>query len=230
MRKNRRVNRKKKGGSTLKKVGKWARIGGSVASTALTALKVANVARGLINAEFKFCDNNISYAASTPFDSSNPQVFDLTSAMAQGIGANQFTGQSVRLKSLFIRGRIAPSQNVAANTWATVRMLLLRDLNVDGTLPTVTDILQSNSWLSPLTTNMPDRYVIMSDKTYNASRTNQGVYNFKIFKRLNHHFKVSAASPTTDRSGRILILFVTDAPNPYGPFMDMFTRLRFVDN
>lgn len=209
---------------------KWAGVAGSVAATAGTALSIASRVASLVNVEFKFVDTAINLDYLTPLDSSNPVIIDMTTTMAQGVGANQFIGQSVLMKSLFLRMRIVPKQGTGILPWTNVRVLLFIDRNLDGTAPTVTDILQTNTYLSPMSMNMPDRYQIIHDRTYNASNSSNYTRALKIFKRLHHHFKVSAAAPTSDRTGRIFLLLLTDSPNPDGPSVDLYSRLRFIDN
>ena len=199
-RKYRKFGKKKKlgkWGRRFKTAKKWAGVAGSVAATAGQALSIASRVASMVNAEFKWVDNSaLILDATTPFDSTNSIVYDITSAMVQGVGANEFVGQSVRLKSLYCRLRIVPNQSTSGNPWTSIRFMIVVDLNLDGTTPAVTDVLQTNSYLSPLTMNMPDRYSVLYDKTLTASNANNYAKNIKIFKKLNHHFKVSAASPT----------------------------------
>lgn len=224
------ARRRKKGGGVVNKVGKWAKVGATTAGIAYTALKTAQIARGLINAEFKWVDGTFAIDATTPFDSGSPIIIDTTLNMVQGVGANQFIGQSVRLKSWYMRLRCAPSQNASANPWSILRVIFLMDKNMDGSNPTITEILQQNNYLSPLSMSMPSRYKIFHDKSYTVSKTGQQAISVKVFKRLSHHFKVNAANPTQDRAGRMFLVLLTDSPNPYGPFVDGYYRYRYIDN
>jgi len=203
------------------KVGKGIKTAGSVASTAMTALKVARGVAALVNAEKKYFDT--SQSASIVNTGS---IYPLTN-MAQGTTYNTRDGNSIKLTSLLIRLRTI--MNTASNE-ATVRFIVFidKEYNNISTIQ-VTDVLENADYLNPVNHTNGKRFKILYDKYHVMSVTGtQGQYK-RIFLKLNHHAKYADNSTTNQREGNMFVLAISDQATNQ-PGLAYYSRIRFLDN
>jgi len=189
-----------------------------VASTALT---VARGVKMLVNTEFKFHD-----VASVTDVTSTAQVIDLCEII-QGTNNDEREGKSIRLKSFFLRGSARAHSSATASA---LRVMLVKDLRNNGTVPAITDILQSESFVSPI--NLADdigRWRVLMDRTYNMSV--QGPTRVSLLKyiKLNHHVFYSGSSATSNNGGSIFLVLISNE-STNGVNININTRLRYIDN
>lgn len=193
------------------------------AGVAQKALKVAKFVRTLVNVERKFCDTsqigllvNISGG-----------VIPL-SLIGQGSDYNQRNGNSVKLTSMYMRAYFDIS---TSQPWTQIRTLVFRDMEGRGSLPAVTDVLETANVTSPLNHLNGSRFKILFDKFQGFSNQGTNTQHFKIFRKLNTHLKfqgTTAAQASLDE-GAIYVLFISDQATNI-PAVTYYSRLRYIDN
>lgn len=208
--------------------GSWLNTIGGVAKVASTAMSIAKGVASIVNAEDKLIDTDIS---GFPLVGTTNSLGGLT-LIAQGDNDNQRNGNSILAKSVFIRIRMQMSG--ATNTFGFMRVIVFIDNMQLGTLPTVTDVLQTNDVGSPLNirSTSDQRFTILKDHMFKfAGGQENQVQMWKLYKPLTHHIKYggSTASQSDQRNGNLYILYVTQANT------ETFTiwqnaRVRFYDN
>lgn len=163
-------------------------------------------------------------------------------------------GRKVVVKSIQARG-IARVRLAEANTNGMagpqlIRIIYLVDLQPNGALPAITDVLVQAIAQSPMNLNNRDRFRILSDKMItldNYTRDtatpgseyvgfNRTAQHFKMYKKCNQEviFNATNAGTVADiTSGAILQVIVgnqaTDGAGGPGSAA-IFTRCRFLDN
>lgn len=177
--------------------------------------------KGLVNSEMF---HHPVTGTSTP-DTSG-EVIHITN-IAQGDDDNARTGRSVLLKSIFYR--ISATINASAtNTF--VRIILLKDnQQVGDSTPSVTSILASASYLSPLNVNSIGRYTVLKDHLFSLDAAKQDTKLIKIYKKLQMHVKYNGTASTDIQKNGIYILFISsEATNT--PSLPYNVRLSYHDN
>lgn len=122
----------------------------------------------------------------------------LLNGTQRGADINQRNGRKIRVKKLFIRGRVTLENQTLASTDTPpgqARVIVVIDWQQNGgSLPGITDILDTLDPTSQLKLANRDRFKVLSDKTFEfdgmraASGTlgiNRVVAKYKWHKRLN---------------------------------------------
>lgn len=81
--------------------------------------------------------------------------------LAQGAGASQRIGRRIFLKSILIRYLVSFAATSAGS--GSMRFLMFYDKQANAAVPTVTDVLLSDSFLSPNNISNRDRFVTIAD-------------------------------------------------------------------
>lgn len=191
-------------------------------SVATSALATAKLVKSLVNVEFKETvrATNLSPDASGTVVSLN--------AIGQGDDKDDRNGNSIKNKSLLVRMR-AEQNSSATNT--SLRVLFIRDKQVNGSTPLVTDVLQAANPLSSLNTDYGKRFVVLADSLFSLSSNGTTCSHRKIFKKLGFHteFGGTGNSVADINSGAIWMLAVSDeATNT--PTLFYNTKVRYLDN
>lgn len=138
---------------------RWARSGmpGSrIAATANKALSIASKVASVLNVEQK----NVDGYASDTYGSANYSTY-LLNPIAQGDGGNQRDGDQVKVMRTY--GSIMAFNNTGDPQW--VRVMIIRDRQADGTVPTLQEVLELGS----------------SEPTYLAKYNMDGKFRFKVY-------------------------------------------------
>jgi len=209
----------RKGASKVKKW--WSNK--STAQKALTALRIANGLRMIVNAEKKFYDrsNNVELT--------NVGQVDLLTAIAQGSGESQRNGNSVLLKSVLVRGRITTD---APN--ATIRVMLIHDKSPDPGTVTLADILTGASDgyapFNPMNDDNRRRFRVLGSKlmSINSNNTNMP---FKFYVKLNHHARWNSSTSTDINVGHVYLVFANILSGvTYDTYAISTSRITYYDN
>lgn len=190
-------------------------------SLAGQALMVANGVKNLINTEFKFND-----VSSTTNVTTTAQIIDLTE-IAEGTNNTERVGKSIRLKSLLQRGSARIDASASASA---LRAIIVHDMDNTGTAPSVTDILQSSSFVANINlASSLGRWRVLMDKTLNMSANGTQRVSWKRYIKLNHHVKYSGSAANSNQKGSLfLVLLSNESTN--GVNININTRVRFIDN
>jgi len=181
--------------------------------------------RGLINSELHYKDNSLN-----PTINSSGSVTWVTNALAQGDAVANRTGNSILLKTIFLRGTINMSTS-ATSTF--VRLIFFLDKENDGATPAVTDVLQSADYKSNYNLLHSKRFVMLYDRTHTFDVvTGPRIKPFKLMlKPPMTHLKFGGTSGNIAdaRENHIFLLAITNEATNV-PVAPMEARIKWFDN
>lgn len=191
--------------------------------TAGRALKVALDVKKLLNVEFKVRDTN--EVTTTP-DSSG-EVISLNH-LTQGDAESQRSGNSVLNKSIQLRWTCTPHAS-ATNTY--MRMILLKDIRPNGTVATISNILQEARINSYLDRQQFGRFHVLHDVLIAMNGSSHDNTIGKIYKKLQFHTKYQGSGTTENdiNAGQLLLLLISNEATNV-PSIKYSCRIRFIDN
>lgn len=148
-------------------------------------------------------------------------------SIGQGDTTSGRTGNSILIRNIMLR--FAIKQNAAAET-TYYRLMLFCDTQQEGdTTPTVTDVLESNNYLSPLSTGQSGRFKVLWStitSTSNASTTAKVID--KYFKVYNHVRYNGTASTDIQRNGYYFLMLSSESTNT--PTIAYSWKIGYHDN
>jgi len=200
-------------------VGKYASDAWSLAKRTAYGL---NEIRKLINIETK-----IAEATGTSSIDTAGAVTSM-SLIAQGLDYQNRIGDSIKLQRIEFRVR----WTVGTGTGTFIRTLLVRDLDNYGTKPTLGDVLQTVSVLSPKDYLNADRFSILYDElgTLNQSDANSvSMYN----EPHEGHVKYlgTTAADASNGKGSLYMMFLSnEAAGATAPTVVLHTRIYYTDD
>lgn len=186
-----------------------------------------NEIRKLINIETKILDLNVS---STAFDSTGS--LKPLSQVAQGTDYTQRVGDSIKVQHLELSYFL--TINVAAVT-TVCRILIVRDLDGYGTIPTTAQILETVG--GPNSTTTPRKYlnisrfsVIYDDMiSLNSSGDNNTIQHISIPMEKHVKYLGTTAANASDGKGSFYFIAISNqAVNT--PTYELYSRLLFTDD
>lgn len=212
-----------------KKYGKVGRqvmkVGNTAYGVASKALSIANQVKKLVNAEYKYVDTSGSGNVSST------GTIDCLSLIAQGTTATTRTGNTVKYARLSLK--MLQAANVTTdNNFGVSRYIIFRDLQSDGTAPTVAEVLESASVNAFLNNNNKARFTVLKDFYLKTSSKTSNTNNvFKCSIPLSHHgyYKSSGGTIAEVQNDNLFILFINWG-NTNPPNYAYTARLRFLDN
>lgn len=196
----------------------------SAMQLAKKAWEAAKYIKTLINVERKFLDTSISSVAT------DTGTITRITDIAQGADYNQRQGLSVKSNSLFLRGSM-----ICNNTIATLsqrgRVLVFEDMDNTGSVPAVTDVLESANVNSPVNHTNGKRFRVLYDRVFVvAPDSSAACHQFKSYSKMNNHVRWSNTTTGT-REGQLYVLHISDTATAGNqPTLDLKVRYRFVDN
>jgi len=204
--------------------------------------------RVVANTELKVQDLPVAtYNVST---TSTPASGGITLLAVPVTGAdfNARIGRKIKLKSLYIRGRVGIEDafSTTANTTVRaqqVRMIIVYDLQPNGAAPAITDILNTADPASHLQLNFRDRFRVIADKEWTfdimqfaigTSAWNRTIYNVKLYKKLNLDMIFNAVNGGTVAdiaSGALYMVWIGSNPTAADTDINFIgsTRVRYAD-
>jgi hypothetical protein len=209
-----------------------AQFAGDAYSLAKRSIAGLNELRKLINIEEKYLD---TAGVLTPDQAGTSSVVSLTQ-MAQGVTLNTRVGNSIRVQRFSILGRAAI--NSATTSFSMVRIILFRDMEGQGSAPTMQDVLEAVGTNAaprqPYDYLNRKRFSILGDWYY-ALTLNAGgqgsVREFQLDVPLVKHtlYRGTTAAAASDGEGTIYIGCVSDeATNT--PSVSFTSRITFTDD
>ncbi len=186
-----------------------------------------NEIRKLINIEEK---ELVTTSGSIAFDTNG--VLVPISRVAQGTNYTERIGNSIKMQHIEVRGRIFKN---ATATSSVMRVLLVRDLDGYGTVPNVTDIMESvGSSAAPLTQYdflNRKRFSFLFDELLTLNNTGDSSAVFEI--QLPHEGHIlylgSTATAASDGKGSLYMLFISDEVTNT-PTYTFSSRIVFTDD
>lgn len=196
---------------------------GSIAGTALTALKIGRRLMDVVNTEYKY---NPASGNNTPIDYNG--VLGILNNPAQGITDTTRTGDSIKCQHLTMRGVI--TRNPSGDS--VFRVVILWVQNPIPSLSAASIFQYAGSVQSAISPKLYDNRFqtkFLIDRTY-VMDTDESTRKFTINLPINRHtqFDQSTATITT---GILYVLFISDAsPAGADPDVTWNSRLTFTDN
>lgn len=192
-----------------------------LASKAWTAAKYL---KGLVNSERMYADRTCTLGAA------RSNVWGLT-LLGQGDSVGQRTGNSMLLRSIYIRGFCQINSSVTGNTRITL-MIVRDNQQQPDTTPLVTDILKTEDPDSMINTNTAGRYKIVWRKNialYPQSTGSGSVRDIQKYFKLYDHVRFNGTTSTDiQKHGYYLVMVTSESTN--FPTIDIETRIGYHDN
>lgn len=187
---------------------------------AYKAFKTAKWVAGLVNAESKYYEATAIATASTYTGALIPLCYP-----AQGVGASQREGDSIKLKNLTIRGEFVFNGTNAENT----RLIIFNDKENAST--TAGDILEYTgsavSVYSGKNPNLRFDTKILYDKTFTLDSSNP-IRRFDIVLKCGWHTNF-AAGTTTIENNSLKLLFIGQQAAA-GATLSFIAKTTYIDN
>ena len=199
--------------------------GKTVASYAKKAWAGVQMLKRLVNVEINMLDNNNSLSTT---DLSTTGKISCLSLCATGDGIGARTGLSIRPQHLEVR-----SLYIAGSVPAIVRQIIFKKMEDSGTLPLITEILESASPLSPYSNENIKEFSILSDKCYeiNAAQRPQAFVQFDQAISSHITYDSTSSAQTSAKQGHCYLMVLTEiAAGATCPTGFWNTRLSFTDN
>lgn len=196
----------------------------STRDIALQALNAAKYIKGLVNSEMFHRDTQLTLG------SAQNGIRHLT-AIPQGDGPSERTGNSILLRNIYIRGSIQINSSTLANT--RVSLVLLKDTQQPSDLlPIMSDIFQD--YTDPetmLSTTTFGRYKILWRRNYVLTPVSGGknaVEIIKYWKVYDHVRYNGTTSSDIQKNGYYLVMLTSEITNY--PTIILNTRIGYRDN
>jgi len=153
---SKRSKRSKSGSSKRKSVKAYT-------SKKQRATRTAAVERNLKYAEKKNIDTPFNLTGTlSPVETALTPTACLC-VCSQGAAADERLGRRIRVKSIYVRGRISVPTNMTGS--GMFRMIIFQDKQPNGSVPGATDLLQANEFVSPINLGNSKRFKILADET-----------------------------------------------------------------
>lgn len=197
----------------------------SVGDMASYAARGFRYLKSIVNVEYK------SHDVSTSITTSGT-VINFHS-IGSGAGDGQRTGNSIKAKSLLIRGQIIG--NATADSMFARIIIFMDTQQIADTQPSQTDVLDqdvADQLLAPLSNTTAGRFKIFMNKQIAINNKITAIpvaMTFKYFKRMGHHIRYNGTATSDIQKGGIYLLFIHSG-GVNTPTFDLTGRLRYVDN
>ncbi len=202
---------------------------GDAYSLAQRTMRGLNELRKLINIEEKYSDVNTSV---------NPDYSGTMTALtqlAQGTTMTTRVGNSIRVQRFEMWGRV--SVNTAVTTYSLCRIMVVRDMEGQGTAPTVADVLeavgtadaprQPYDWLNR------KRFSILYDDLVPLTPLSGGgvvkVFHYAVNLEKHVLYRGTTAAASSDGEGSIYLVCVSDEPTNT-PSVRVVSRITYTDD
>lgn len=147
-------------------------------------------------------------------------------APTQGSSASQYLGNTVNLKSVYVRYTVRCGPTPVPAGW---RVMVIYDRQSNGTGVNVVDILSNPSITAYMNLNNRDRFVVLINQTGTCNPSGQNEVYLEAYKPINMQSTLvsGTAIPT---SGALLFLAISDQGTVANqPLFDGYFRTKFVD-
>lgn len=166
----------------------------------------------------------------------------LLNGIAQGDDFNNRTGRKITMKSIYIRGFVAPADDSSGPNLA--RLIVFYDSQSNGTTPTITQVLTASSSVSHLNLDNRDRFKILHDSQYvqghidntatQSFAQSPGPHPIKVYIRIpkayqNTTYNNTGATAGVVATGGLWMLTIGYNVTSLDSNFIVSTRLRFLD-
>lgn len=192
------------------------------------ALAIALATKRLLNVEVKNHDVQTSALNVT----TTPVVLQITN-IAQGDSTNQRDGSQCKVTQLELRFQVLLN---GSSTRSSFRLMVVCDKQTNQAVYTAADVLQditsTDMIVSPINLDNKHRFQIIDDIITHVGDGGDGrIKQFKKFYNMSKiiRFDNAAGAITSLTQSSLSLLFVsTEGTN--GPLIQLFSRIRYIDN
>jgi hypothetical protein len=212
--------KRQSGSRNGKEVAKFA---GDAYSLAERAYKGVSHVLKLINIESKVFDITIT----ATYNSGNINSSLLTT-IPQGVDTGNRVGDSIKFQSIEISyGVLIPN----ALTYQNIRIVLFKDMDPTGTLPTYTDVFTNGNAVAPRNFFTLRRFVILHDESIAIQPVSFTGVNTKLVIPQTAHckWKTNAATMASLAEGHVFVFFFSDGASVF-PTTTFFARFLYTDD
>lgn len=210
-----------------KKSTQWYNKKYSAQQLAVKAWRATKYLKGLVNSEKFNIDRTLTLGAT------QSDIYGLV-RIAQGDGESDRTGNSVLVRSIYLRGYMQVNSAVTGNT--RVSLVLLQDKQqVSDSNPAVLDVFNGITPESMInrsnTNNTVGRFKIIWRKNYNLTPSTGSTPSINIDKyfKVYSHVKFNGTANTDiQKNGYYLVILTSEATNY--PTVSITTRICYHDN
>lgn len=159
---------------------------------------------------------------------SNTGTVSTISTIAQGLDYTNRVGDSIKMQHIYCGYRW---QIGASATKTFVRTLLVRDLDGYGTIPAVTDILETADVLAPKKYLNTSRFSVLYDEVETLSSVSEVLTVSRYDTPHEGHIKylgTTAANASNGKGSMYLVFLSSEATNQ--PRVDFYARILFTDD
>lgn len=197
-------------------------------------------------------EQKVNDIVTTTYPVSTPGNFTLLCLPVLGADFNNRIGRKITVKSIYIKGNVKLAAAAAPQTDVDVgasqcRMILLWDMQPNGVVPAVTDVLVTAVPSSHLNLNNRDRFKIIKDKMFEfdpfivvnvatqaVNCFNRTIHQIKTYKKLNQEviFNSTNGGTIADiNTGALYMLWVGSfGPGTKAASATLSTRVRYTDD
>lgn len=189
--------------------------------------RVSKLEKGITGKEWKTHDTNFASVSCT-----NTGSITMLTAITQGNQSINREGLKIHLQS--IKTQEVFVNNASATTASLVRRIIFFDQQQHGTVPSVTDVLESASYLALKEHDKQDRFIIVYDDLFainaNISTLSKAVVirKYKTFKGRKTYYIGTDATQASQGKGNLYMLLISNQAT-YHPVLDANVRIRFTD-
>lgn len=179
--------------------------------------------KGLVNSERMYSDTTHQIQAQN-------QVQRIVN-VAQGDGPSQRTGNSILLRSIYIRGQIEINSAVSSNTRFT--LAIVRDMQqISDTSPSASDIFEDpTDSESMIKRDTAGRFKVIYRKTSFLAPVASGknVQMIKIYKGMREHLRYNGTGVGDVQKGFYYLVLLTSETTNF-PNLQVVSRVSYHDN
>ncbi len=207
---------------------RYLKYGGKAIDLSVKALTTAMAVKRLLNVEFK----NVDFIQTSQTVTTIPAIQSV-SLIAQDDTTNTRDGAQVKATSLQIKYILSMDGDARVST---VRIMLIKDKQVNGAFHVAADVLDDVSTVdilvSPYELANKYRFTILYDKVHQMSITGNQQAQGSFYTKLDQvlRYDGAAADISTVQSCGYTLMFFSNELAANAPLLTSRVRLRYVDN
>lgn len=220
-RRRRRTYRKKKSPSWAKYVTPSNAV--KAAGVAQAAWRGVQMLKGLVNSERMYNDRTLTLG------SNRSLMWGLT-LIPQGDDVGNRTGNSILVRSFYMRGYLQANPSITGNT--RISLVLLQDLQqVSDTTPGITDVFEQDDPDSMIKKTTAGRYKILWRKNYTLfpQAAGQSARDLQKYFKLYSHVRYNGSSASDIQKGGYYLAMLSSESTNF-PTISLTSRIGYHDN
>lgn len=192
----------------------------SAVDMAAAAWRGVKYLKGLVNVESKLFDATASVAPDTS------GFVNALSAVSAGDDVNNRSGNSIRAKHMLLRFTASRNSSVAITN---LRVLVVQDESNTGSVPSVSDVLQTLSPTAAINADAVARFKPLRDELITLNGDGEQGTSRKWYIPLDFHTRYTGTGNNPYKN-QIYLVTISDQGSGTAPVVSFSSRLMFYDN